>query len=98
MANPMPHCIAEDYSVFAPKLAQAMYLNRLLRRAKFYRNLTSTPLHIFYISKASSPNSEMDTFQTVLTVFSTDPTFEREDFPVDLETGGTSGGNQCIIS
>jgi hypothetical protein len=40
----------------------------------------------------------MDAFSTIIKLFSADSTAEREDFPVDFETGGNSGGNQCIIA
>ena len=40
----------------------------------------------------------MDAFSTILNIFSTESTFEREDAPVDLETGGGSGSGQCIIA
>ena len=40
----------------------------------------------------------MDAFTTIIKVFSTDSTVGREDVPVEFETGGTSGGSQCIIA
>ena len=40
----------------------------------------------------------MDAFSTLVIVFSTNSTFERDDAPVDLKTTGSAGGSQCIVA
>jgi len=47
---------------------------------------------------SSHLTSQMDAFSTIINVFSTDSTVGREDVPVEFETGGGSGGSQCIIA
>jgi len=40
----------------------------------------------------------MDAFSTIISFFSTDSSVESGDVPVEFETGGTSGGGNCVIA
>jgi hypothetical protein len=96
--GPAGRCVVGKLHTLVPKLGRVGYLSRCLQRIELPKNLTPTALYILFTSSTFSLNSEMDAFSTFINAFSTDSTFEREDVPVDLETSGGSGSNQCIIA
>jgi hypothetical protein len=40
----------------------------------------------------------MDAFSTIIDIFSTDSTVEREDVPVEFEAHGDTSGSSCTIA